>query len=380
MAHDHNHFHSKEDLNSYLVQQLFTIFISGALGAVALSLYAQGMLGRFLATPFHKWVVLGGSGLLLLVVIRAIALWRFVGNLPPIHDHAHDNAHDHVHDHQHDDACCGHSHDHDHAHAHAHAASNQAVTTPAAGGLSLNVLASPAPPASLPLAGATAEPHHHDHDHDHDCCGHDHDHGHDQAPAVEEEDGHDHDHGWAPWRVVLLMLPVVLYFLNLPSPVLGSDYKPIVIGDLDTSNRDGADGDGKVDYDVGFTELENASLRPDLRANYSSKTVRLVGQYVNIDDQHFTLVRLKMNCCAPDAIPIKAVIVIDPTKAKESKMARLDPRQYRNKWVEVVGQVHFFNRRGTNEFYSALVVSPTEDKPLSKQVSIVPQPANPYVN
>lgn len=173
------------------------------------------------------------------------------------------------------------------------------------------------------------------------------------------------------------MLPVVLYFLNLPNQAMSADQAMNVQG-LDFEKAAG--GDKGVDYEVGFQELENASLRPDMRASYTGKTVRLIGQYVNIDDQRFTLVRLKMNCCAPDAIPIKAVIVLDLSQVKDPKQARIDPKQYRNKWVEVVGRVQFLNKRGTNEYYTALYVTPTPDKPLNNEVSIVSQPANPYLN
>src|SRR5262249_18283679 len=57
--------------------------------------------------------------------------------------------------------------------------------------------------------------HEHKHEHAHAAAGHDHGHAHDH----DHDHGHDHDHshGWAPWRFVVLLLPVVLYFLNLPN-------------------------------------------------------------------------------------------------------------------------------------------------------------------
>ncbi len=376
MAHDHDHFHSHEELNSYLVQQIFTIAICGAIGAVAVSLYVQGKLVLMLAAPFHKWVLAGGIALLVLVMVRALAVWRMVGQLAPVQ--VHEQAHPHAHEHHHDHGCCGHNHDHDHVHAPA----SLAVTSAAAGGTSLNVL--PSPPLPLP-APAGEDHHHHDHDHDHGCCGHHHAHEHPSpAPAGNghHDHGHDHDHGWAPWRYVLLLLPVVLFFLNLPNTGFSNAHgKAVDLTKIDfpgQNSQGGADGD--IDFDVGFMELENAAMRQDTREAINGKTVRLVGQYVNIDDQHFTLVRYKMNCCAADALPLKSVIFIDSSQLKDPKQGKLNAKTYRNQWVEVTGRVQFLNQRGTGNFVTALVITPTAEKPLPELVKMTNQPANPYVN
>src|SRR5205823_3085082 len=68
-----------------------------------------------------------------------------------------------------------------------------------------------------------AHAHHHDHDHEHGphyehgratgvAPDHHHDHSHGE--------GDDHDHGWAPWRYVILLIPLMLYLLGLPSKAL----------------------------------------------------------------------------------------------------------------------------------------------------------------
>src|SRR3989442_13482056 len=44
------------------------------------------------------------------------------------------------------------------------------------------------------------------------CC----EHSHGDGPA--DAQGHDHaDHGWAPWRYVLLLLPIFLFLLGFPN-------------------------------------------------------------------------------------------------------------------------------------------------------------------
>src|SRR5438093_343377 len=142
MGHDH-HGHGDQ---AYYTEQLFNIAVCGAIGAVMVLMYFNGMV-RFLFGENNReqhWrVVLGGFGLLAIVLSRAVYVWFSVGKKP---------AAAHVHDH----GDCGHDH------------------------------------------GDCGHDHHHEHEH------HEHDHV------------YDHDHGWAPWRLVLLLLPVVLFLLGLP--------------------------------------------------------------------------------------------------------------------------------------------------------------------
>ena len=120
---------------------------------------------------------------------------------------------------------------------------------------------------------------------------------------------------------------------------------------------------------------QQASLSPESRDFYEGKTISLTGQYSGDSAKRFTLVRYKMACCARDAVPLNAVIMIDPA-SKE----KIDPDQYRNKWVEVQGRVHFFPRPGSNEYITALILYPTADEPLSKFVQEIPPPSNPFLN
>jgi uncharacterized membrane protein YcgQ (UPF0703/DUF1980 family) len=335
MAHDHSH----ADANAYYLEQIFTIAVCGALGCVAVLLWYSGKLTLMLAPKFHVWVLAGGITLLVLVVIRAIAVWRSVEEptAVPVHDH----------DHDHDHAGCGHVHGHCH-HEHHH---EQGVQTAAQ---VTGVTAT----TSLPLSAPPHE-HTHDHDHDHD---HSHDHSHD----------HGHDHGWAPWRYVVLLLPVVLYFLNLPNQAFSSGAGDLFRGvevKLDTAVQ--STGTAQV----GFAQLQQASLTAEHRAYYEGKTVSLTGKYSGDDYKRFTLIRYKRACCAADAVPLNAVIMLDPASAE-----RLDPDQMRNKWVDVTGRIHFINRPGTNEYITALVLYPTKDEPLNKLVRVIPQPANPFLD
>jgi uncharacterized membrane protein YraQ (UPF0718 family) len=184
------HHHHAEERSAFYLDQLFAIGVCGAIAAVTLMLWQSGLLGRMLHPKFHIWVALGGFSLLTIVVLRAVAVWRSVDE--PVGPHEHgpgcDHSHGHLHDHEHGPGC-DHSHEHEHSHAVKRAAGDAHGSSIAGpGGMSL----------AQAGASAAAIPHSHGH-------GHSHAHG-------------DHEHSWAPWRYVVLLLPVVLYFLVLSNP------------------------------------------------------------------------------------------------------------------------------------------------------------------
>jgi hypothetical protein len=210
MAAGHHH-HGAND--SFYIDQLCLIGVSGAFAGICLALYfvrqhmLRAMFGRLDETLFGDFVMYSGVALLALVVLRAIAVWRSVGDpalrdLHEGHDHGfahHPNMHPHTHDHDHDHANCGHDHNHDHGacghdhgHHHHHHHHEEGVSAQA-------------PPAALQqglqeklgTVAAAAGQHTHDHGHDH---SHD-----------------DHDHGWAPWRYAVLLVPIALFLLGVPN-------------------------------------------------------------------------------------------------------------------------------------------------------------------
>ncbi len=213
------------------------------------------------------------------------------------------------------------------------------------------------------LAPAHEHGHDHDHDHGHGHHHHGHSHGH----------GHDHSHGWAPWRYVVLLLPVALYFL-MPADGLSGAGQQVHSGDV--NGPSGSVKDKGEDFSVSFVQLEQAALSEDSRSILEGKTVRLVGKYVAQDSKHFTLVRYTMNCCAADAIPLKALTVLDDSKSPKDV---LDSNRLNNKWVEVTGQVQFLKMRDGSSFVPAIIIQPTPERKLTQLVKVVPAPANPFV-
>jgi uncharacterized membrane protein YraQ (UPF0718 family) len=173
MAEVHSHSHADER-SSYYLDQLFMIGVCGAIAGVTIMLWQSGALGSMLHQKFHIWVALGGISLLIIVFLRAVAVWRSV-------DEQADTAVD-------PDADCGHSHGHGPDCGHDHGGTS-VQPVPGGGGV-----------ASLAVVAAPAGGHSHAHAHSHS-------HAHSHANG--------HDHGWAPWRYVVLLLPVVLYFLVL---------------------------------------------------------------------------------------------------------------------------------------------------------------------
>jgi hypothetical protein len=400
MAHAHDHSHGDHKL-----EQICTLIISGLIGLVCVLLYQRNALNLILAKQFHIPVLLGGIGLLVLVGVSA--LMGFLAPKTP--EHVHDcGGHDHC-DHEHAveehlaGHTCDHNHDHDHAHSHAHDHDHS---------------------------------HTHTHDHQHAADGHDHD---------------GHDHGWNPWRYIVLLLPVVLYFLNMPNggfsqsymmrsmhtseldastnlgrsvenmgmridKATGQDYPSIVAivegGAADKAGlkvkdslvsmtrstdangatlakpetidfkdmtvnkiavdlggkaeskftavveRDGKKQDVKVTrlsdvIDLQFLELNDAALSRERREYYSGIVGRLRGQFLpGPNGRMFSLVRVRIRCCAADTTTLNIVIFLDES-VPMSVMADIKPQD----WIQVTGEIQFRKRKDRDEYATVMVVS-----------------------
>jgi hypothetical protein len=269
MAHDHHHH--GESLRDYFVEQLLTIFVVGLFGAVAILLYTTDRLQYVLAPQFRLPVLIGGIAVVGLTVVRAVAVWREAGEAQK-HSHDHDHAHSHDHVHGPD---CDHGHDHHHDHAHDH---------------------------------------HHDHDHS------------------AEDHGHSHDLAWVFARMMVLFFPVALYFMGVPNSGFSQDRINKMLGNDqslgDVSLADVARKDGTV---LSFNDLNDAAMNEDKRRIFEGQTALLEGRFRRLGDKEFSLIRLKMTCCAADTIPLKVRII---TPYALSGFNDLE-------WVSVKGQIQF---------------------------------------
>ena len=297
MGHSHHPHDHSHDNDTYYLDQLCMIGITGAFAGICLALYFlnQSMLSLLLKPAFFPLVLATGITLLVVVVLRAAVLWQEVGKHQQIahahhhgescdHHHDHDCGHDHHH-HDHDH----HHHDHDHGHTHEHAKHVQAAS--AVTGVSAQPLSSL---ASLPVE----ENNHGAHDHG----------------------GHDHDHGWAPWRYVVLLVPMMLYLLGLPSRILPfSD-----TGGLDVQNE--AVLTARL-VGLGLTPLEQGPLAAFLCMDQSDRLAAQLGTDANslanmapifLDGRAATLSELK-----PD-MKVALQLKIDPQVMGSKGVAKLE--------------------------------------------------------
>jgi len=330
VANEHDHH---DNATEYYIEQLIGVGISLSIAYVCIMLWwpfpiygADGQiisygnkLSIILHPKFHFWVLTGSIILLGIVSIRVIALWLESGKLKsaPKHEHVHGPDCDHDHDK---------THDHDHGHNHVHGPD----------------------------------------------CNHDHDHGHNHESPGHADCGHDHSHGSAPVRFIVLLLPIVLFFLNVPNEVF-SNVKGV---DLSQFSEVASVAEKGIDFNVGFLQLEMASMTQESRNHYEGKTVRLIGKYVGEEEKRFSLIRFKINCCAADAVPLNAVMMVDPNSTE-----KLSWKKYANKWVQVTGRVHFLKRKDNEQYMTALVLYPDAEHKLNDDlVKVVPQDSNPYAN
>ena len=342
MANEHHHH---DNATEYYIEQLIGIGISLSIAYVCIMLWwpfpiygGDGQIisyGRKLSIilhpKFHFWVLTGSIILLGFVSVRIIALWLESGKLKSDNKHVHGPDCDHGHEHEHENKHvhgpdCNHGHEHKHEHEHEHK-----------------------------------------HVHGPDC-----NHEHNDESSGHEDCGHDHSHGSAPVRFIVLLLPIVLFFLNVPNEVF-SNVKGV---DLSQFGEVGSVAEKGVDFNVGFLQLEMASMTQESRNHYEGKTVRLIGKYVGEEEKRFSLIRFKINCCAADAVPLNAVMMVDPNSPE-----KLAWKKYANKWVQVTGRVHFLKRKDNEQYMTALVLYPdTEHKLNDDLVKVVPQDSNPYAN
>src|SRR5262249_6255311 len=150
----HEHHHHDD---TYYLEQVSMLAVCGAFAAAAITLYywQQPILITMFGqgSPFQAFVAWSGFALLALVLVRAGTLWVAAGRTAPTTGCGQSHSHDHGHDCGHDHGPFGHEHDHGHVHEHVHGAA--------------------------------------------DDCG--------------------HEHGWAPWRYVVLLVPIMLFLLGLPN-------------------------------------------------------------------------------------------------------------------------------------------------------------------
>jgi hypothetical protein len=320
MGHEHHHEHN----DSYYQEQLCTIAICGAFAGAAIVLYywrqnILAIMGFGGTSLFSSFIVWSGFALLVLVVLRAISLWRAAGRAAPA-------------------AACAHVHTHEHGE--------------------------------------------HGHDHDHERCDHDHAHDHVHVHgAATCSSGH--DHGPAPWRYVVLLVPIALFLLGLPNTPPKAKASDVKLEQADPQSAPAlvavaslgplplqqlalavatADPPAKG---MDFKALESAAQDDFLRKEWQGQMVKVVGQFAHHprSANQFSIVRFRVQCCAADAIQYEI-----PALCREG-LTGIPPRH----WVEVTGRVEFRQLRRPGEFTTVLIV------PHRKNIALTNPDPNPYI-
>lgn len=176
-----------------------------------------------------------------------------------------------------------------------------------------------------------------------------------------------------PMKVGMLLTPVVLIIgLNIevfyPAHVLAAER-------VEAFQRQyGAPKKGE-DFEVGFLELFKAAAHAETRAFFEGKTVRISGRFVGQDERRFTLIRYRMACCAADATPLNAVVMVDPDCPETLHWKKLQ-----GKWVEVQGELRYLKISGTETHACILLLKPAAGKTLDSVLKVNFLPANPYIN
>jgi hypothetical protein len=110
----------------------------------------------------------------------------------------------------------------------------------------------------------------------------------------------------------------------------------------------------------GFKELTDASQTAKGRDYWSGQTAELAGLLRPVGDREFTLFRLKMTCCASDAVPLK-VRIYAPEELEHYGLEG-------GKGVVVRGQIEFRKVKGSQEYLPIMVAQDVKAADLGSDV------------
>jgi len=313
----HSHPHPGESLRDYFTEQLLGIMVCAGLGFVAVRMYMNGMLNYILAKPFHLPVLIGGIAVLtVIVLLRAIAVWREAGALQaPAYDGP-ECSPDHVHD-----PTCNHGNsypgnpDENGDHAHSHDMSWMFVTmlilvvpiTLFVIGMPNGNMARLAAIAEAKLEGRNSAPE--------EALG-----GaslRDQAKDATVEEETKQTDG----SIVRTLKTQSGLRIREVLPVSGEPTYSLITA---------------AGTEFRFNDLNDAAFSDEKRKSYEGQTAILEGRFKRIADKDFTLFRMKMTCCAADTIPLKVRIIVPQAI---NGINNYD-------WVRVKGQIQFVQLPG----------------------------------
>jgi len=296
-------------------------------------MYLNGMLGIILAPDFHPWVLGGSISVMVLVVLRAISVWREAGELQP--DDGMNCQENHVHT-----VGCNHPlpgmpdgtvadanlmDDHGHSHDMSWVFARMLVLVFPVALFALGV-----PNASISkegqLKGLGSETALNLDPKEIEKLANDP--GTIEIKAAEmQSDG---------TKVRELQTANGMKIREI-TPSAGGAPKYVVIP-----------GDGTA---MRFNDLNEAAIDADKRKAYTGQTALMEGRFKRLGDKEFTLFRLKMTCCGADTVPLK-VRIIAPQAV--NGFNDFD-------WVKVKGVIQFIKAPGQERYTPVLVLGDITD-------------------
>ncbi len=153
-----------------------------------------------------------------------------------------------------------------------------------------------------------------------------------------------------PVKYAFLLLPIVLFVLGLPHSGFSNDLlkKQMNQGEIDGPKDVANKG---TDLSLGFRELSEAAYSESKQQALEGKTVKLRGMFMKLRDKEFTLFKIRMRCCAADAIPMQ-VRIISPIALNQMQ---------EREWVEAKGQLQFVKLAGQNKVVPVVIVENGDD-------------------
>lgn len=314
MPHNHSGCMSPKD---YFTEQLLTILVCGGVGFVAVQLYLNDMLKHILAPQFHLPVLLGGIAVLVLIVVRAVAVWREAGELVAMDPNDPTCQQNHVHT-----AACNHLpglpgapntdaelvDDHGHSHDMSWVFARMLVLVFP---VTLYFL-------GIPNAGLSPEA---------------------QARSLEGEvafggaslaelaaTATEEKREEEPNGTVVRLLRTAKGMQIREVTEKGKPPAYSVVAQAGTEMR--------------FNDLTEAAFSEEKRKSYEGTTAILEGRFKALGDKEFTLFRQKMTCCGADAVMLKVRIIAPQTVS----------RNYFD-WVRVKGVIDFIKTPGPEGRY-----------------------------
>jgi hypothetical protein len=100
-----------------------------------------------------------------------------------------------------------------------------------------------------------------------------------------------------------------------------------------------------------FNELNDAALNEEKRKYMEGETVILEGRFKRLADKEFSLIRMKMTCCAADTVPLKVRILVPQALSNFSDFD----------WVSVKGQLQFLQVQGQDRYIPVIMVANNND-------------------